>query len=91
MIGTLLDPVLGAFTDDPTRLGLGVSMIAIAFYYRRMLGVALVAKSILTYIVFGVVAIGILIILGIIPTVNIDVALGYAVQVFELLRGYIPL
>lgn len=91
MISTLLDPLLGMFTENPTRIGLGVSMLAVAFYYRRLLSLGLMVQNVLAYIVFGFVAVGVLVITGIVPTVNVGIAIELAWTVIETVRDTLPI
>lgn len=91
MIGGVLDPVLGLVFDNATQVTLGVSMIAVAFYYRRLLGIAVIVQSAVAYVVFGFVLLGLLVLSGVIPTINVSLLFDYLTRAFDLARRLRPM
>lgn len=71
-------------TGGNGRLALGVALLAVALYYRKALGLGRILQTWAGRVAFSAVAVGVLLILGIIPGINVDTAVGYAEQLVDL-------
>lgn len=83
----LLNGVLGLGVG---RIGLVVGLIATALYWHKAQGAAAFLGSWIGKVVFSAVAIGLLMVLGVIPTLDLNRALVLVRHALELIVGLIP-
>lgn len=71
---------------DSGRMVLGFTLLAVALYYRKALGAGRIVQTWAGRATFSAVVIGIALLLGIIPDINVAVLMGYVDQVVGVVR-----
>jgi hypothetical protein len=89
MIWDFLRPILDGFVNNPGQLGLGIALVASVLYYRKMMSAASLLSTLAGKLVFSAAVVGLLLLSGIIPTLNVDVAMGYAMAVVEMVLQFL--
>lgn len=80
----VVSAVIGFFIDAPERIALGVGLLGMLLYHRKVTRLGSVFSSVTARVAFGLAMIGALLLLGIIPGLRIDTALGYVEQLVAL-------
>jgi hypothetical protein len=86
----VVSELIGLVAGDNARLAVGIALLAVALYYRKALGLGSLLQTWAGRAATSAVVLGILLVLGIIPGINVEAAIGYADQLAGVAGDLVP-
>lgn len=87
----LLEPLIDGVVANTAQIGLAIACIAVALYWRKATSAASIVTSAGSTIVIAIALIGLLMLSGIVPRLNVDLAVQYATDAWEMLADLLPI